>query len=121
MTTSACTHSTPRPRIALLGDSEQALRRLGDWQTVDAAADVTVHPYPLKGPALVQAIQDADVVVLVRDRTPFSAELLAQLPRLKYLIFTGTRNTTLDLEALAARQIPVSHTEWGPPKTAPAR
>jgi phosphoglycerate dehydrogenase-like enzyme len=116
MTTSACTHSTPRPRIALLGDSEQALRRLGDWQTVDAAADVTVHPYPLKGPALVQAIQDADVVVLVRDRTPFSAELLAQLPRLKYLIFTGTRNTTLDLEALAARQIPVSHTEWGPSK-----
>lgn len=110
------TPSSSRPRIAVLGDGEQALRRLGDWRQVDAAADVTVHPYPLAGSALVQALQDADVVVLVRDRTPFSAELLSQLPRLKYLIFTGTRNTTLDQEALAARQIPVSHTEWGPSK-----
>lgn len=114
MSASAC--ATTRPRIAVLGDGEQALRRLGDWRQIDAAADVTVHRYPLKGTALVQALQDADVVVLVRDRTPFTAELLAQLPRLKYLIFTGTRNTTLDQAALAARQIPVSHTEWGPSK-----
>jgi phosphoglycerate dehydrogenase-like enzyme len=116
MSTPASGCDNTRPRIAVLGDAEQALRRLGDWQAIDAAADVTVHPHPLKGAALVQALQDAQVVVLVRDRTPFTAELLAQLPRLKYLIYTGTRNTTLDLQALAARQIPVSHTEWGPSK-----
>ena len=55
-------------------------------------------------------------MVLVRDRTPFDAALLARLPRLRYVVFTGTRNTTLDLAALAARHIPVSHTEWGPSK-----
>jgi phosphoglycerate dehydrogenase-like enzyme len=54
--------------------------------------------------------------VLVRDRTPVDAALLAALPKLRYLVFTGTRNTTLDLAALAARNIPVSHTEWGPSK-----
>ena len=27
-----------RPTITLLGDAEQALRRLGDWQTIDAQA-----------------------------------------------------------------------------------
>jgi phosphoglycerate dehydrogenase-like enzyme len=116
MSTSAFASASNRPRIAVLGDGEQALRRLGDWRQVDAAADVTVHPYPLKATELLQALQGADVVVLVRDRTPLTAELLAQLPRLKYLIFTGTRNTTLDLDALAARQIPVSHTAWGPSK-----
>ena len=105
-----------RPRIAIVGDAEQALRRLGDWRRIDAHADVTVHPLPLQGKALVNALKDAHAVVLVRDRTPFDAALLAALPKLRYLVFTGTRNTTLDLAALAARDIPVSHTEWGPSK-----
>jgi phosphoglycerate dehydrogenase-like enzyme len=100
----------------VLGDAEQALRRLGNWADIDAQADVVVHSQPVHGVALVNALKEADVVVLVRDRTPFSAELLSQLPRLRYLIFTGTRNTTLDQEALAARNIPVSHTQWGPSK-----
>jgi phosphoglycerate dehydrogenase-like enzyme len=105
-----------RPRIVVLGDAEQALRRLGNWADIDAQADVVVHSQPVHGVALVHALKEADVVVLVRDRTPFSEELLSQLPRLRYLIFTGTRNTTLDQEALAARNIPVSHTQWGPSK-----
>ncbi len=105
-----------RPRIVVLGDAEQALRRLGQWQTIDAMADVVVYHQPLHGAALMDALTDADVAVLVRDRTPFGAAQLAQLPRLKYVVFTGTRNTTLDLTALAVRGIPVSHTEWGPSK-----
>ena len=105
-----------RPVIVVVGDAEQALRRLVDWAPIEALADVTLHHQPLSGQALVDVLKDADAVVLVRDRTPFDAELLARLPRLRYLVFTGTRNTTLDLAALAARQIPVSHTEWGPSK-----
>ena len=105
-----------RPRIVVLGDAEQALRRLGQWQTIDAMADVVVYHQPLHGAALMDALTDADVAVLVRDRTPFGAAQLAQLPHLKYVVFTGTRNTTLDLTALAVRGIPVSHTEWGPSK-----
>lgn len=105
-----------RPKIVVVGDAEQALRRLGDWRAIEAQADVTIHHLPLSGKALVSALQDADAVVLVRDRTPFDAALLAALPKLRYLVFTGTRNTTLDLAALAARNIPVSHTEWGPSK-----
>ena len=105
-----------RPTIVVVGDAEQALRRLGDWRAIEASANVTIHHLPLHGEALVRALQDADAVVLVRDRTPFDAALLAALPKLRYLVFTGTRNTTLDLTALAARNIPVSHTEWGPSK-----
>ena len=105
-----------RPKIAIFGDLEQALRRLGNWQTIDAQADVTVHHLPLQGSELVAALHDADVAVLVRDRTPFDAALLAQLPKLRYLVFTGSRNSTIDLAAFEARGVPVSHTEWGPSK-----
>ncbi|MDP2820178.1 MAG: D-2-hydroxyacid dehydrogenase family protein [Polaromonas sp.] len=107
--------SKPRS-IVVLDDSERAIRRLGDWTRIDAQAEVTVHHSPLTGAALVEALCDAEAIVLMRDRTPFTAELLAQLPKLRYLVFTGTRNTKLDLAALAARNIPVSHTEFGPSK-----
>lgn len=105
-----------RPRIVVLGDMEQGLRRLGNWAAIDAVADVVVHKAVIAGQALIDALKEADAVVLMRDRTPFNAQLLEHLPRLRYVIFTGTRNTTLDQEALKARNIPVDHTEWGPSK-----
>lgn len=108
--------SPGQPRIVVLDDSERAMRRLADWRAIDAQAEVTIHHEPLSGTALVDALKDADAVVLMRDRTPFTAELLAQLPKLRYLVFTGTRNAKLDLAALAARNIPVSCTEFGPSK-----
>ena len=108
--------SSGQPRIVVLDDSERALRRLADWRGIDACAEVTIHHEPLSGTALVDALKDADAIVLMRDRTPFTAELLAQLPKLRYLVFTGTRNAKLDLAALAARHIPVSCTEFGPSK-----
>jgi len=107
-----------RPRIVVLDDWERSLRRLADWRVIDAAADVTIHHAPLRGEALLQALRDADAIVLMRDRTPFGAELLAQLPKLRWLAYTGTRNNALDPQALQARGIPVHHTEWGPSKSA---
>ena len=105
-----------KPTIVVVGDAEQALQRLGDWSAIRALADVVFHHAPLRGEALQGALEGADAVVLVRDRTPFDAGLLAALPKLRYLVFTGTRNTTLDIAALKARGIPVSHTECGPSK-----
>ena len=108
--------SARKTPIVVLDDSERALRRLADWRAIDASADVRIHHDALTGPALIAALVDAEVIVLMRDRTPFNAELLAQLPKLRYLVFTGTRNAKLDLAALAARGIPVSCTEFGPSK-----
>lgn len=106
--------------IVVLDDFEQALQRLADWSAITARAQVRVHHTPLRGSALVDALAPADVVVLMRDRTALSAELLQQLPRLRYVVFTGSRNNALDAGALAARGIPVSFTRWGPSKDATA-
>ena len=108
--------SGPRSRIVVIDDYEHAIRKLADWSDIDAHADVEVHHDPLRGDALHAALHDADAVVLIRDRTPFQADLINRLPKLRYLIFTGARNSALDARALAARGIPVSHTEWGPSK-----
>ncbi len=105
-----------RPKVVVLDDYEQSLRRTADWSAIDARADVKVHHERLRGPALLEAIRDAHAIVVVRDRTPFKAELVAQLPKLELFLFTGTRNTQYDAAAFAARGIPVGNTAMGESK-----
>jgi phosphoglycerate dehydrogenase-like enzyme len=109
-----------RPRIVVLDDYEDSLRRTADWRPVEALADVRVYTERLRGAALLAAIADADAIVVVRDRTPFPAELVAQLPRLRFFVFTGERNTRIDVAAFAARGIPVTYTEGGSSKDSTA-
>ena len=105
-----------RPQVVILDDYERSLRRTADWSAVEARADVKVHHERLRGPALMEAIRDADAIVVVRDRTPFKAELLEKLPKLKLFLFTGARNTQYDAAAMKARGIPVGCTEMGDSK-----
>jgi phosphoglycerate dehydrogenase-like enzyme len=105
-----------RPRVVVLDDYEDSLRKTADWGPVEARADVAVHTQRLRGDPLLDAIRDADAVVVIRDRTPFPAELIAKLPKLKLFVFTGARNMQLDTAAMAARGIPIGHTEMGESK-----
>lgn len=105
-----------RQRIVVLDDYEHAAEAFADWAATRARADVSIHTSRLTGDALLGAIQDADVLVLMRDRTPLAAPTIDRLPRLKHVIFTGARNNALDMAALTARSIPVSYTESGPSK-----
>jgi phosphoglycerate dehydrogenase-like enzyme len=107
-----------KPIIVVLDDFERVARDYADWSSVDAKADVRVYREALRGQALLDALLPASAVVLMRDRTPFLADLIEKLPNLKLVHFTGTRNGALDTKALAARGIPVLHTGWGPNKDA---
>jgi phosphoglycerate dehydrogenase-like enzyme len=109
-----------RPRVVVLDDYEDSLRKTVDWSPVEARADVAFHTERLRGDALFNAVKDADAIVVVRDRTPLKADLIAKLPKLKVFIFTGGRNTQYDAAALAARGIPVANTEMGSSKEATA-
>jgi len=107
-----------KKRIVVLDDYEDSLRKTADWSPVERLADVEHHTGRLRGDALAAAVKDANAVVLIRDRTPFRADLLAKMPGLELFIFTGGRNTQLDFAALAARGIPVTNTEMSDSKAA---
>jgi len=104
------------PSVVILGDYEQALRRFSNWTRVDQRCHIAIYHAPLHGEALYEAVKDADVIVIVRDRIPFNEALIARLPKLKLFIFTGKRNGTLDASALIARNIPIACTPGGPSK-----
>jgi len=106
--------------IVILGDYERAMRRFSNWENLDQRAKITIHHEPLLGEMLYEAVKDADVIVIVRDRAPFNATLIERLSKLKMLMFTGERNGTLDAAALLSRNIPIACTPSGPSKATTA-
>lgn len=98
-------------RIAILDDYFNAACDLADWSQLGGRADIKVFTKPLGGEEnAAKALVDFDIIVGMRERTPFPATLIRRLPKLKLLITTGMRNPSFDMEAAQARGITVCGT-----------
>ncbi|MDX5629132.1 MULTISPECIES: D-2-hydroxyacid dehydrogenase family protein [unclassified Brenneria] len=62
---------------------------------------------------LAAELAEADIIVIMRERTPFTAALFARLPRLKLLVTSGMRNAAVDLAAAKAHGVTVCGTDSG--------
>jgi D-3-phosphoglycerate dehydrogenase len=100
-----------RPRCAILDDYQNVALTLADWSVLQDRVDITVFNSPFATPDdAVAALKDFDIVCAMRERTPFRADAVAALPKLKLLITSGMRNAAFDMEALKARGVTVCGT-----------
>ena len=98
-------------RIAILDDYFDAARRLADWARLRARADIQVFTEHLGSEEnSAERLADFEIIVGMRERTPFPATLIRRLPKLKLLITTGMRNLSFDLEAARSQGITVCGT-----------
>jgi phosphoglycerate dehydrogenase-like enzyme len=94
-------------RIAVLDDYQGVALRSADWSSVfDRAAVHAFTDHMATDAELVAALADFDIVVAMRERTPFPRSLLAKLPSLKLLVTTGPGNASIDVAA--ARELGIS-------------
>ena len=105
-----------KPIIVVLGDYERCLQHYADWSQIQANAELRFFHEPLDGESLYQAVKDAQVIALIRDRSPFHASLIKRLPKLKLFVFTGARNALLDHVALQNQGVTIACTRGGPSK-----
>jgi len=106
-------------RVAILDDYQRVARRMADWSALPSGTDVTVFEDHLAGTeAVAERLRDFDVVVAMRERTPFPRALLERLTRLKLLVTTGMRNASIDVQAATDRGIVVCGTAGLPYPTA---
>ncbi len=106
-------------RVAILDDYQSVAARLADWAALPAGTKVEVFADHLAGlDAVATRLADCEVVVAMRERTPFPRALLERLPRLKLLVTTGMRNASIDVRAASQRGILVCGTAGLPYPTA---
>ena len=94
----------------VLDDYQQAARHFGDWDTLSGRVETVILHEHLVDEALLQALSGADIVVAMRERTPFQRALLARLPRLKLLITTGMANASFDFATAAEQGVTICGT-----------
>ncbi len=99
-----------RLRAAILDDYQNVALRLADWSAL-SDVDIKVFTQPFASrQAATDALQDFEIVVGMRERTPFPRATIAALPKLKLLITTGAKNNSFDLKAAADHGVTVCGT-----------
>jgi phosphoglycerate dehydrogenase-like enzyme len=106
-------------RIVLLDDYQGVALDYGGWDRVpDEWQLVALEQHIDDADELVEALSDAEIVVAMRERTPFTAAILDRLPDLKLLITTGMANAAIDVAAAHRNGIVVCGTAVKGPPTA---
>lgn len=99
-------------RCAILDDYQNVALSMADWSSLQDKVDVQVfHEHFFDENALVDAIEDAQIIVAMRERTPFQASLFERLPNLKLLVTTGMRNASIDIASATSHGVMVCGTE----------
>jgi phosphoglycerate dehydrogenase-like enzyme len=87
-------------KVAVLDDYQGVALGSAGWRAVTARAELVVFSDHVADEGeLAERLQDFEVVVLMRERTPFPRSLFERLPKLRLLVTTGTRNASVDAEA----------------------
>jgi len=114
---SACRHNIGM-NIVILDDYQDAVRKLQCASKLDAY-QAKVFTNTVKGIGQLSVrLKDADVVVLIRERTHLPRALIEKLPKLKLIVQTGKVGEHIDVAACTERGIVVAEGVGSP--TAPA-
>ena len=94
--------------IVILDDYQDAVRKLPCASKLEAYP-AKVFTNTVKGVGQLSVrLRDADILVLIRERTHISRALLEKLPRLKMISQTGSVGTHIDVAACTERGVAVA-------------
>jgi phosphoglycerate dehydrogenase-like enzyme len=98
-------------RVAVLDDYQEVALTSADFSVLAGRADVVVFTDHADGTdAVAGRLAGFDVVIAMRERTPFPADLLDRLPKLRLLITAGMVNASIDITAARERGVTVCGT-----------
>src|SRR3954462_9132196 len=102
-------------KLALLDDYQRVALKSADWERLKKnGVEITVfHDAFTSVDDAAKKLAPFDMLCLLRERTAFPRALIDRLPNLKFVALTGIRAGSLDSQALAERNIPVSNTRSG--------
>jgi D-3-phosphoglycerate dehydrogenase len=101
-------------KIAILDDYQDAVRKLDCFKEL-AGHDVKVFNNTVKGVGqLAVRLADSEALVLIRERTRITKDVLQRLPHLKLISQTGRAGNHIDINACTARGVAVAEGSGSP-------
>jgi len=100
-------------KVAILDDYQNIALSSADWTVLNDKTAVTVfNNHLFEEEAIIERLKPFDVICVMRERTPLTRSLLANLPNLKLIVSTGLRNAAIDTGAVEEFGIELQHTGY---------
>ena len=99
-------------KVAILDDYQNVSQQFLDLEKLSGKYEIKIFSEPFIDEAdAIEQLLDFEALLIMRERTPMTKNLIDNLSKLKFIITTGMRNRSIDLEATKKRKILVSGTE----------
>jgi phosphoglycerate dehydrogenase-like enzyme len=87
-------------KLAILDDYQNVAMEMADWSPIAGDVEITVFSDHLADEdAVAERLKDFEIVMVMRERTPFPRSLFEKLPKLEHLVSSGMRNLSVDIDA----------------------
>ena len=102
-------------KVAVLDDYQNVFEQIVDTNQYKGKFEFNIfnENFSSEEEAIV-SLENFDCLFVMRERTPITKNLINKLPDLKYIMTSGMRNNSIDLEAAKSRKIIVCGTEINP-------
>jgi len=99
-------------KVAILDDYQNISKEFVDLEKLSGKYEFKIFSEPFLDEAdAIEQLSDFEALLIMRERTPITKNLIDNLNDLKFIITSGMRNKAIDLEATKKRRIIVTGTE----------
>ena len=99
-------------KVAILDDYQNISQQFVDLKKLSGKYEIKVFSEPFQNEEeAIENLKDFEALLIMRERTIISENLINSLKKLKFIITSGMRNKAIDLKAAKKRKIIVSGTE----------
>ena len=101
-------------KVAILDDYQNVSQEFVDLKNLSGKYEFKIFSEPfIDETDAIEQLSDFEALLVMRERTPITKNLIDNLNDLKYIITSGSRNKAIDLVAAKKRKIIVCGTEIG--------
>ena len=99
-------------KVAILDDYQNVSQQFVDIEKLSGKYEIKIFSEPFSDEAdAIDQLSDFEALLIMRERTPITKNLIDNLMNLKFIITTGLKNRSIDLESAKKRKIIVSGTD----------
>ena len=93
-------------KVAILDDYQNIFQQFVDIEKLSGKYEFKIFSEPFLDEAdAIDQLSDFEALLVMRERTPLTKNLIDNLTRLKFIITSGLRNKSIDLETAKKRKI----------------
>ena len=99
-------------KVAILDDYQNVSQQFIDIEKLSGKYEIKIFSEPFQDEAeALDQLSDFEALLVMRERTPITKNIIKNLSKLKFIVTSGLRNKSIDLEAAKKRKIIVCGTE----------